>query len=215
MSTLLAPFRRHRQDGAVVAPPRLHTPHDAAIATIAPTHSERRAAKRLAYAAAREARAARPGVRGWRRPGGSGHHRAGVRAVAVLRRVGHPHRRGPVGQAPADRGHRVRRPDHVVSVPAHPEPLGVRPGPPRLGEIHPGAADREHLRRVRDHPADPVGPETGLPGPGARPGRPSHRDRPRTRARQPPGPRAHWPWSCTACRRTPAAGWRPSRWGGR
>ena len=70
MSNLLSPLRRHRQDGAMVAPPRLHTPHDAAVAVIAPTHSERRAAKRLAYAAAREARAARPGVRGWRRPGG-------------------------------------------------------------------------------------------------------------------------------------------------
>jgi len=108
MSTLLAPFRR-RREGQEMAPPRLHTPHDAAVTVTAPTHSERRAAKRLAYAAAREARAARPGVRGWRRPGGghvpwveappgvSGHHRAGVRVVAVFRRVGDPHRRGAVG----------------------------------------------------------------------------------------------------------------------
>jgi len=69
MSNLLNPFR-HRSEGQSMAPPRLHTPRDAAIAVIAPTHSERRAAKRLAYATARQARAARPGARGWRRAGG-------------------------------------------------------------------------------------------------------------------------------------------------
>jgi len=72
MNTPLALLRRRRTDQAAttMAPPRLHTPRDAAVAVTAPTHRDKRAAKRLAYAAARQARASRPGVRGWRRPGG-------------------------------------------------------------------------------------------------------------------------------------------------
>jgi len=73
VSAPFAPLRgrgRVEQDTTVLAPPRLHTPPAGADAAIPPTRREARAAKRAAYAAAREARAARPGVRGWRLPGG-------------------------------------------------------------------------------------------------------------------------------------------------
>ena len=193
---------------------------------IAPTHSERRAAKRLAYAAARQARAARPGARGWRRACGG--HVPWVEAP--------PEYRGTTVQVcglwPFSAGSGT--PTDGVPLGKHQLTGATVCGDPIMWFLsrrilnpsafvlgRPGLGKSTLVRRIVNVSAGfgiiplilsdlkPDYPDLGGPW-AAKSSRSAANAGTST-----PWTRDHWPPNCTGCRQRPAAGWRPSRWGGR
>ncbi len=133
------------------------------------------------------------------------HLRPGLRAVALRRRLRHPHRRRADRRPHRHRGTVRRGPDQLVHARHDQQPVDVRPRPAALRQVHPGPAHRPGPGRPGHQPADPGRPEARLRRPHPRPGRPGHQPRPRPRPPERPGPRRGHRSRRPSARRSPRA----------